>query len=147
MSIALCVRDLTQYSSLDDGQARALVAALSSELSFIQGPPGTGKSYTDVQIVRSIVKSVRQEDVGPILAICYTNHALDQFLNHLLDNGIKGVVRIGKRSADERIMKCQLDNISINDSRAIKDGIRNLHKKKDEIDEQFRVSSIGRICK
>lgn len=29
---------------------------------------------------------------------CYTNHALDQFLKHLLDVGIQKVIRIGGRS-------------------------------------------------
>lgn len=29
---------------------------------------------------------------------CYTNHALDQFLKHLLDVGIQKIIRIGGRS-------------------------------------------------
>ncbi|KAF9970612.1 hypothetical protein BGZ73_006659 [Actinomortierella ambigua] len=40
---------------------------------------------------------------GPILCICYTNHALDQFLEHLLDQGIKRLVRIGSRSQSQRL--------------------------------------------
>lgn len=33
----------------------------------------------------------------PILCVCFTNHALDQFLEGLLDAGIEGVVRVGGR--------------------------------------------------
>ncbi len=34
----------------------------------------------------------------PILIVCYTNHALDQFLNHILTfTDISDIVRIGGR--------------------------------------------------
>ena len=35
--------------------------------------------------------------VGPILIVCYTNHALDQFLEGLLAAGLTGLVRVGGR--------------------------------------------------
>lgn len=44
-----------------------------------------------------------QSNCGPILCICYTNHALDQFLEHLLDRGILDIVRVGARSKSERL--------------------------------------------
>jgi hypothetical protein len=34
---------------------------------------------------------------------CYTNHALDQFLKHLLDVGINAIIRIGGRSVAEEL--------------------------------------------
>jgi hypothetical protein len=34
---------------------------------------------------------------------CYTNHALDQFLKHLLDVGIDAIIRIGGRSVAEEL--------------------------------------------
>jgi len=40
---------------------------------------------------------------GPILCICYTNHALDQFLEHLLEKGVENIVRIGARSKSEAL--------------------------------------------
>lgn len=43
------------------------------------------------------VLAQRQAPVQPILCVCYTNHALDQFLEALMDAGIKDVVRAGGR--------------------------------------------------
>jgi hypothetical protein len=47
-------------------------------------------------------------DVGPILCVCFTNHALDQFLEALLDTGCVSaaagaLVRVGGRSKSERL--------------------------------------------
>ena len=42
--------------------------------------------------------------IGPILVICFTNHALDQFLGGLLDAGItEGLIRVGGQSKSERL--------------------------------------------
>lgn len=35
--------------------------------------------------------------VGPILIVCFTNHALDQFLEELLAAGLTDIVRVGGR--------------------------------------------------
>lgn len=91
-----------------------LQAALSSELAIIQGPPGTGKSYVGVQIVRALLANTTptappttqqlrrgprdptpQTAIGPIWVVCLTNHALDQFLEDLLEAGISSIVRVG----------------------------------------------------
>lgn len=71
---------------LDPSQAEALYAALTRKLAVIQGPPGTGKTYLGLKIVQTLLHN-KQYWVGlakpqptPILVICYTNHALDQFL-------------------------------------------------------------------
>lgn len=67
---------------------------------------------------------------GPILCICYTNHALDQFLEHLLDKGVKGIVRIGGRSRSERLQDYSLEllmrsqRMSYDTRQAIYDGKR-----------------------
>ncbi|KAL4804110.1 hypothetical protein BDV18DRAFT_166268 [Aspergillus unguis] len=76
---------LQNQTGLDRGQCHGLIAALTREYALIQGPPGTGKSYVVAKL-------------GPIVVICYTNHALDQFLKHLLDVGIQKMIRIGGRS-------------------------------------------------
>ena len=41
--------------------------------------------------------------VTPILCLCYTNHALDQFLESLLQAGVSGVVRVGSRCKRESL--------------------------------------------
>lgn len=90
-----------------------LQAALTSELSLIQGPPGTGKSYVGVELIKILLANTcptlaasekeRLEKlrlplprvIGPILIVCLTNHALDQFLEELHNAGLREIVRVG----------------------------------------------------
>ncbi|KAH7180391.1 hypothetical protein DER46DRAFT_582350 [Fusarium sp. MPI-SDFR-AT-0072] len=105
-SLALKDIDLKKIeaaTSLDHGQCLGLVGALTREYALIQGPPGTGKSYLGVQLVRTLLAVKEAAKLGPILIICYTNHALDQFLKHLLDVGIEAIIRIGGRSVTEEL--------------------------------------------
>ncbi|KAJ3123836.1 hypothetical protein HK100_011473 [Physocladia obscura] len=98
-SRARTVQSLKEYSTLDDGQARALVSALTSELACIQGPPGTGKSYVGVQTVLALLANkAKTSPTNPLLLICFTNHALDQFLTDLIDADVKQIVRLGNSS-------------------------------------------------
>ena len=94
----LITAELTIHSNLDYGQARAVVFSLSRSLALIQGPPGTGKSYTGVQLIKILLDNKKQGDLGPIICVYYTNHALDQGLERLVDEGVKHVVRIGGSS-------------------------------------------------
>ncbi|EJF65241.1 P-loop containing nucleoside triphosphate hydrolase protein [Dichomitus squalens LYAD-421 SS1] len=101
-------RDVLKRSSrLDPSQADAMVDTLTREVSLIQGPPGTGKSYTGVELLRVLIKN----HAGPILMIAFTNHALDHMLRSVLDADItKQIVRLGSRSADERIAEFSLEH-------------------------------------
>ena len=45
---------------------------------------------------------------GPILVVCYTNHALDQFLEEIYEFHKEGIVRVGGRSQSEVMKKCSL---------------------------------------
>jgi hypothetical protein len=94
--------DLASCSTLDIAQAKAVLDALKRGLACIQGPPGTGKSYTGESLIRVLLNSKAGGDIGPILCVCYTNHALDQLLEHMLDHGVK-IIRIGSRSKSTRI--------------------------------------------
>jgi hypothetical protein len=97
---------------LDQSQMDSLIAGLGQSVSLIQGPPGklvnsvlfhsqfltslgTGKSF----ISASIAKALYEHTSEIILVLSYTNHALDKFLEDLLDNGIpsEDVVRIGSK--------------------------------------------------
>ncbi len=71
---------LHECTILDVAQAAAVRLALSSELALIQGPPGTGKTFLGVLIAKVLLQNRPQAERGPILTVCYTNHALDQFL-------------------------------------------------------------------
>ncbi|KAG6023449.1 hypothetical protein E4U41_002016, partial [Claviceps citrina] len=103
--------ELASCSDLDSSQSAAVWNTLSRELSLIQGPPGTGKSYTGEKIIQILLENKDRAKLGPILCVCYTNHALDQLLEHLLDGGIEKVIRIGSRSKSERMMNLNLKNI------------------------------------
>uniref|UniRef100_A0A8D9EVL1 NFX1-type zinc finger-containing protein 1 n=1 Tax=Cacopsylla melanoneura TaxID=428564 RepID=A0A8D9EVL1_9HEMI len=72
-------------------QFEAYTSALSRELAIIQGPPGTGKTHVGLRIVKSLLNQLLG---GPILLVCYTNHALDQFLQGVL-GFTQNVLRLG----------------------------------------------------
>lgn len=63
---------------MNDSQLRAFEQTLSRNVSLIQGPPGTGKTYVGLRIVETLLQY--HVTSTPILVVCYTNHALDQFL-------------------------------------------------------------------
>ena len=99
---------------LDESQLKAVQNALTQEIAIIQGPPGTGKTYIGLKIVEILLnnRQVWNPHVmqAPILVMCYTNHALDQFLEGILDCSLfqtekKNVdlVRIGSRSKSEKL--------------------------------------------
>ncbi|KAF4468731.1 NFX1-type zinc finger-containing 1 [Fusarium albosuccineum] len=97
------LQELEDATGLDHGQCLGLLGALTREYALVQGPPGTGKSYLGVKLLRVLLGVKEQAELGPILVICYTNHALDQFLKHLLDVGIDAIIRIGGRSVAEEL--------------------------------------------
>ena len=110
------ILDPTSWPNVDDielnqSQLEAIQAALTKEFVVIQGPPGTGKTYVGLKVVQALLKNkkywhdpeiegrwfdryegfnVNPEVGSPMLVVCYTNHALDQFLegkwNLRLDN-------------------------------------------------------------
>ncbi|PTB39704.1 hypothetical protein M441DRAFT_197320 [Trichoderma asperellum CBS 433.97] len=120
-------------TSLDITQSSALLNTLSQELSLIQGPPGTGKSFTGENIIKLLLANKNKCTLGPILCVCYTNHALDQLLEHLLDDGIGNIIRIGSRSKSERLQALNLRVVSQQGDRT-KAEKRNLYIMGQELD-------------
>ncbi|NXB12477.1 ZNFX1 protein, partial [Cnemophilus loriae] len=100
---------------LDESQMQALNLALTKELAIIQGPPGTGKTYVGLKIVQALLtndhvwQSTHQK--RPILIVCYTNHALDQFLEGILSFQRDGIVRIGGRSSSAALHRFTLKEL------------------------------------
>ncbi|XP_054836957.1 NFX1-type zinc finger-containing protein 1 [Eublepharis macularius] len=86
---------------LDASQVEALQLALTKELAIIQGPPGTGKTYVGLKIVQALLANEALREKSPILVVCYTNHALDQFLEGIYKFQKSGIVRVGGRSSSE----------------------------------------------
>lgn len=103
---------LREKSSLDDAQQLSTINALRSCFALIQGPPGTGKSYTGVAIIKALLKNRDLAKLGPIICVCYTNHALDQLLEHLVKDGVEQLVRLGSRSKSELLQNLNLHHIS-----------------------------------
>ncbi|XP_001949970.2 NFX1-type zinc finger-containing protein 1 [Acyrthosiphon pisum] len=98
---------------LDEMQFGAFRAALTHEFTVIQGPPGTGKTFIGLKIMKTIINNLYDKPflTKPILVVCYTNHALDQFMEGILSFTNK-VIRIGGQSKSEIIEKYSLRNIS-----------------------------------
>ena len=104
-------RTFADATSLDEGQREALIHTLESSVALIQGPPGTGKSYTGVAIIKTLLKNRDSASIGPIVCVCYTNHALDQLLEHLIEDGVDQIIRIGSRSKSPLLEKCNLRDL------------------------------------
>ena len=103
----------TENTCLDSSQLRAFRAALTQEVSVIQGPPGTGKTFIGLKIVEALVANQDKLRNFPILVLCYTNHALDQFLEgiYLMQSQERkklDIVRIGGRCRSQLMQTCSL---------------------------------------
>ncbi|RAK95354.1 uncharacterized protein BO80DRAFT_487165 [Aspergillus ibericus CBS 121593] len=104
------IQKLQDHSALDKTQAVALVNTQQRRIGLIQGPPGTGKSYTGVALIKVLLANGGKDkgNIGPIICVCYTNHALDQLLEELLEKKIAQIVRIGSRSQSEVVSRYTL---------------------------------------
>ncbi|MCJ1330602.1 hypothetical protein MMC10_007287 [Thelotrema lepadinum] len=144
---------LTQESSLDEAQAASLIDALTHRLSLIQGPPGTGKSYTGVAILKVLLARKKlqklNKNFGPILCICYTNHALDQLLEDVLDSGITTqLIRVGSQSKSDRLKDYNLRAVirSVDKTREERHNSWAMNEKMDKLEEEFLAAS-QKLCK
>ncbi|ELU05196.1 hypothetical protein CAPTEDRAFT_135240 [Capitella teleta] len=112
---------LDKWPSPDDvglnrSQYEAFQNALTKEVSLIQGPPGTGKTYLGLKIMKVLLDklSTAHNQGSCILVVCYTNHALDQFLEAIIKQTdlLPGkLVRLGGNSGSEKVKKCTLYNL------------------------------------
>ncbi|KAG0278677.1 hypothetical protein BGZ95_003405 [Linnemannia exigua] len=110
-SVDRAVTVLREHSSLDNTQGLALVEALGREIALINGPPGTGKTKIGIDLMRVLLDNKQATRSGPILVICYTNHALDQFLEHIVIKGYTKVVRLGSQSKSPLLQEYNLKSI------------------------------------
>lgn len=71
---------------------------------LFQGPPGTGKTFVALKIVDTLLRNRsywQRDKSSPMLIVCYTNHALDQFLNGLIEHGHENILRVGGRASED----------------------------------------------
>ncbi|KAF2171405.1 hypothetical protein M409DRAFT_63696 [Zasmidium cellare ATCC 36951] len=106
------LEEVLQESSLDNAQQRAVLHSLRSQVALVQGPPGTGKSFTGIKLIQALLDNRKTANLGPIICVCYTNHALDQLLEHLIDADVKNIIRIGSRSKSERLADINLRTVA-----------------------------------
>lgn len=108
-SVSLCcsVQEISKLETLDVSQRMAMQQALTNRVALVQGPPGTGKTFMGVQMC-DIILSCSSEK---ILIVCQTNHALDQVMEALQDQGITQLVRIGGRSVSQRLEPYNVKNL------------------------------------
>ena len=147
-----------EETQLDESQLLAMKMALTQEISVIQGPPGTGKTFIGLKIVKALLNNfniwgnrgvleVEAEhafaDRSPILVMCFTNHALDQFLEGIMDldkEKTLKLIRVGGRSKNESLMECNLN--------AVKRRLRNVPRKEYQKMKQMKsnADTIGAVC-
>lgn len=115
---------------------------------------GTGKTYLGLRVIETLLANAKQT---PILIACYTNHALDQFLEGIMKYCATDgeLVRIG-RTKCEALKKCQLSNIKLA-NKQIRSRRQRLiiTQQRKEIDNQIQLISqtisnlemeVDRIC-
>jgi len=89
--------------TLDDSQHDALMMCLKNRVALIQGPPGTGKSFVGALAAKCLYDTTQEI----ILCVCYTNHALDQFLEHAIKIGVdpNHVIRLGSGKKATKVIE------------------------------------------
>ncbi|XP_068721845.1 NFX1-type zinc finger-containing protein 1-like [Montipora capricornis] len=124
---------------LNKSQLEALRTAITTEFSIIQGPPGTGKTYVGAKIVRCLLENRFEWDpmqTSPMLMVCYTNHALDQFLEKVLEFlDHRSIIRVGGRSKSKKLEDCNLKKFTHR---------FRLYDKRDEVKERMEENDMQR---
>ncbi|KAK5722135.1 hypothetical protein LTR17_014407 [Elasticomyces elasticus] len=89
-------------------------AGLGAALCFVPGHHVCSKHYrhTAEQAPQILLANKKAGDLGPITCVCYTNHALDQGLEQLVDEGVQKIVRIGGHSKSQRLTDVSLRMIA-----------------------------------
>ncbi|XP_078317033.1 NFX1-type zinc finger-containing protein 1-like isoform X3 [Crassostrea virginica] len=116
----VAILDVTKWPTmlemgLNEDQYEALQKCLTKKIGILQGPPGTGKTWMGLRIMEFFLCNhdlFEQKERRPILLLSYTNHALDQFFEKLLEskhltflfrNNTQPFVRVGGRCTNERV--------------------------------------------
>ena len=140
-----------KLTCLDKSQYEALKMALKQEISVIQGPPGTGKTYIGLKLVQAFLHNRQAWDPeknSPVLVVCYTNHAIDQFLEDIVDAYAEGpmkppeIVRIGGRCKSEKLANFVLAK-KVNDVRDEKSLPSSMYKRSRECRSEMETQKIS----
>ena len=91
---------------LDPTQLASLQYIFQHNVAVVQGTPGTGKTFVGAKFLQIVLNNAKEGllNCGPILVMCYTQHALDSFLLDLVALGFaKDMVRLGPPSKNEAL--------------------------------------------
>ena len=91
----------------DKSQLKAIHNSLLNKIALIQGPPGTGKTYVGTVLTNILLQNISED--AKILVVCFTNHALDSFIEDIIQY-TDNVVRIGGRCQNEKVEPYILNN-------------------------------------
>ncbi|QGN06471.1 AAA family ATPase [Halorhabdus sp. CBA1104] len=96
-------------------QDRAVRRAVGAEdFALIHGPPGTGKTYTLATLVDALVERGQR-----VLLSAFTNRAVDNAVEALLEQGVSNVVRMGTETGvRDDLQHVRLDPAGDPDERA-----------------------------
>ncbi|XP_034531554.1 NFX1-type zinc finger-containing protein 1 isoform X2 [Notolabrus celidotus] len=141
---------------LDESQMRAFKLALTKELAIIQGPPGTGKTHVGLKIAQALLTNQdlwrNRNDAVPMLVVCYTNHALDQFLEGIHKFLRDGIVRVGGRSSSEILKNFNLRELlhskTSNTARPyqLRFAQREIYKDLEEEEKKIKAETLKMEC-
>ncbi|TRX96057.1 hypothetical protein FHL15_003199 [Xylaria flabelliformis] len=93
-----------------------------------------------IAILKVLLDNGSAASIGPILCVCYTNHALDQLLEHLWHRGITQIIRIGSRSRS-----ILLENVNL--KKVAKEIERTKAKKKAAWTHGTKLTNVGEEMK
>eukprot|EP01054_Gregarina_sp_Poly1_P001440 Gregarina_sp_Poly_1__1439@NODE_135_length_13154_cov_22_841446_g120_i0_p1_GENE_NODE_135_length_13154_cov_22_841446_g120_i0NODE_135_length_13154_cov_22_841446_g120_i0_p1_ORF_typecomplete_len1687_score199_08AAA_12/PF13087_6/1_6e47AAA_12/PF13087_6/7_4e03AAA_11/PF13086_6/7_1e46AAA_30/PF13604_6/2_5e09AAA_30/PF13604_6/0_0043AAA_19/PF13245_6/1_1e12AAA_19/PF13245_6/5_3e03Viral_helicase1/PF01443_18/1_4e02Viral_helicase1/PF01443_18/2_8e07Viral_helicase1/PF01443_18/2_2e03ResIII/PF04851_15/5_1e05ResIII/PF048 len=131
---------------LNEMQTKAVELAMKSRVALIQGPPGTGKSYVGCKLMQLLLSNKEAISKKPILMVCYTNHALDQFLELLVKStqSQTGILRVGARSQSQILEGCMLSKKrrDIAPSKCFGPTRYNLGEKRAQLLQQWREKQL-----
>ncbi|XP_064072681.1 NFX1-type zinc finger-containing protein 1-like [Vanessa tameamea] len=135
-SMTFNVLDFNTWPSNDDfgfnqSQYEAYKTALTREFAVIQGPPGTGKTFLGIKIAQTLLKNIDKRGCV-LLLVCYTNHALDQFLEGLIPV-TNSIVRVGGQSRNETMATFSLNQCRKQSMRSSSSAVRLYHEQKNEL--------------
>ena len=102
----------------------------------------TGKTF----IGGLVAQVIRDNSDESILCVCYTNHALDQFLTHMLKRGERRLVRIGGRTKSEALKRYELKELARTKEKSTNDATRRMnavvaqmHRCNEEMTEHLEI--------
>ena len=126
---------------LDNSQLNAIHKCLKNKIALIQGPPGTGKTH-----VGTILADIMLQNLNPgaqILVVCFTNHALDSFIEGILKY-TDDVVRIGGRCKNEIVKKKTLNMSDKFDNKTYRGIVKDLDNIGEEMKDITSLMDVGK---